>query len=115
MRDFRPVEDKWFARWEELGLHRTAERPKRKYYVLEMFAYPSGDIHIGPFRNYTIGDIAARYRMMTGWDVLRPWGWDSFGQPAEGAAIKRGNIHPREWTIDNIETGNATLKRMALT
>src|SRR5262245_43357067 len=115
MTDFKTLEAKWFARWEEQKLHHTPEKPKKKYYVLEMFAYPSGDIHMGHFRNYTIGDIPARYRMMAGYDVLHPFGWDAFGQPAEGAAIKRGNIHPREWTINNIETGNKTLKRMALT
>ena len=114
MIDFRELESKWFKKWEEARLHRTPDRPKRKYYVLEMFAYPSGDIHMGHFRNYTIGDIAARHRMMEGYDVLHPFGWDAFGQPAEGAAIKRGNIHPREWTIANIETGKKTLQRMGI-
>src|SRR5258706_135757 len=114
MTDFKTIESKWFAKWDALRLHKTSDAPKKKFYVLEMFAYPSGDIHMGHFRNYTIGDIAARYRMMGGYDVLHPWGWDAFGQPAEGAAIKKGNISPRDWTINNIETGNATLKRMAL-
>ena len=114
MIDFRSIETEWFRRWEESKLHATPESPRRKYYVLEMFAYPSGDIHIGHLRNYMIGDIAARYRMMTGWDVLHPPGWDAFGQPAEGAAIKY-SIHPREWTIRNIETGRKTLQSMAVT
>ena len=114
MVDFRAIEKDWFARWEEWRINDTPPAPRRKYFVMEMFAYPSGDIHMGHFRNYTIGDIAARYRMMAGWDVLHPFGWDAFGQPAEGAAIKRGNIHPREWTIENIETGKKTLQRMAL-
>jgi leucyl-tRNA synthetase len=78
-----------------------------------MFAYPSGDIHMGHFRNYTIGDVVSRVRMMKGFDVLHPFGWDAFGLPAEGAAIKRG-IHPREWTVGNIETGKKTLQKMAI-
>ncbi len=111
--DFRAIEEKWRRQWAERDLYRTPEPPKRKYYVLEMFAYPSGDIHIGHFRNYSIGDVAARYRMMAGHDVLHPFGWDAFGQPAEGAAIKHG-IAPRTWTIRNIETGKKTLQRMAI-
>ena len=93
--DFKAQEEKWHARWEEMGLYRTSDSPQNKYYVLEMFAYPSGDIHIGHFRNYSIGDVAARYEMMRGKDVLHPFGWDAFGQPAEGAAIKH-KIHPGE-------------------
>ncbi len=115
---FRETEDKWMKLWNDpkgLNSYRTSPDPKRKYYVLEMFAYPSGDIHMGHFRNYTIGDIPARYRMMQGYDVLHPFGWDAFGQPAEGAAIKKGNILPRDWTLGNIATGRATLQRMALT
>ncbi len=111
--DFRALEEKWSRRWAEADLYRTPSPPRRKYYVLEMFAYPSGDIHMGHFRNYTIGDVAARYRMMKGDDVLHPFGWDAFGLPAEGAAIKRG-IHPREWTLGNIETGKKTLRKMAI-
>jgi leucyl-tRNA synthetase len=114
MVDFKSIESEWFRRWDEEKLHETPSAPKRKYFVLEMFAYPSGDIHVGHLRNYMIGDICARYRMMTGWDVLHPPGWDAFGQPAEGAALKY-KIHPREWTIRNIETGRATLQRMAVT
>ncbi|MBI2933835.1 MAG: leucine--tRNA ligase [Planctomycetes bacterium] len=112
--DFRALEEKWRGRWADTRLHHTADQPRRKYTVLEMFAYPSGDIHMGHFRNYTIGDVVARFKMIQGFDVLHPFGWDAFGQPAEGAAIKRGNIHPREWTIQNIETGKKTLQRMAL-
>jgi len=111
--DFRSLEEKWQRRWAEAGLWRTPDPPRRKYYVLEMFAYPSGDIHMGHFRNYTIGDVVARYRRMRGFDVLHPFGWDAFGLPAEGAALKRG-IHPRAWTIANIETGKKTLQRMAI-
>jgi leucyl-tRNA synthetase len=111
--DFRPLEEKWQKRWADGNLHRTPAEPRRKYYVLEMFAYPSGDIHMGHFRNYTIGDVVSRVRMMKGFDVLHPFGWDAFGLPAEGAALKRG-IHPREWTIGNIETGKKTLQKMAI-
>jgi leucyl-tRNA synthetase len=112
--DFRALEARGQQRWAQIGLGRTPESPRRKYYVLEMFAYPSGDIHMGHFRNYSIGDAVARYRMMKGDDVLHPFGWDAFGLPAEGAAIKR-KIHPREWTLGNIETGKKTLQRMAVT
>ena len=113
MVDFRAIESEWFRLWEESKLHDTAAAPRKKFYVLEMFAYPSGDIHVGHLRNYMIGDVAARYRMMTGWDVLHPPGWDAFGQPAEGAAIKY-STHPRDWTLRNIETGRKTLQRMAV-
>jgi leucyl-tRNA synthetase len=112
--DFNAIEAKWRARWEQAGLFRTPARPRKKLYVLEMFAYPSGDIHLGHFRNYSIGDVVARHRVMAGYDVLHPFGWDAFGQPAEGAAIKHG-IHPRDWTLKNIQTGRETLKNMALT
>lgn len=107
------LEPKWLARWRESGLHRTPADPKRKYYVVEMLPYPSGDIHMGHFRNYSIGDAVARFRRMQGYDVLYPFGWDAFGQPAEQAAIKH-RLHPRDWTIRNIETGRATLQRMGL-
>jgi leucyl-tRNA synthetase len=111
--DFKSIEAKWQARWAGQDLARTPEKPKRKYYVLEMFAYPSGDIHMGHFRNYSIGDAAARYRMMKGDDVLHPFGWDAFGLPAEQAAIKN-RLHPGTWTRKNIETGKKTLQRMAI-
>jgi leucyl-tRNA synthetase len=111
--DFKAIEAEGRALWEASGLHRTPAQPERKRYILEMFAYPSGDIHIGHFRNYTIGDVVARHRMMRGDDILHPFGWDAFGLPAEGAAIKR-KILPREWTIGNIETGRKTLQTMAL-
>jgi leucyl-tRNA synthetase len=111
--DFKALEAKWQGRWAEEDLSRTPEKPRRKYYVLEMFAYPSGDIHMGHFRNYSIGDAAARYRMMKGDDVLHPFGWDAFGLPAEQAAIKN-KLHPGTWTRKNIETGKKTLQRMAI-
>jgi leucyl-tRNA synthetase len=111
--DFKSLEAKGHRRWAEAGLFATAAEPKRKYYVLEMFAYPSGDIHMGHFRNYSIGDAVARYRMMKGDDVLHPFGWDAFGLPAEQAAIKN-NLHPRAWTLANVETGKKTLQRMGI-
>jgi leucyl-tRNA synthetase len=106
--DFRTLEDKWRARWAERGEDFTPAHPSRKFYCLEMFAYPSGDIHLGHFRNYSVGDVVARLRRMQGYDVLHPFGWDAFGLPAEEAAIKRG-VHPRAWTMENIEVSRATL------
>jgi len=113
--NFRDIEPKWQKKWEETGLFKTdtGQPPKNKYYDLVMFAYPSGDIHIGHFRNYTIGDALARYKKMRGFDVFHPFGWDAFGLPAEEAAIKHG-IHPRQWTLDNIERSRATLKRVGI-
>ena len=111
--DLIPIEDKWRRRWTERGDDTTPGKPRRKFYCLEMFAYPSGDIHMGHFRNYSVGDVVARLRRMQGFDVLHPFGWDAFGLPAEEAAIKRG-IHPREWTLKNIEASRATLKRCSI-
>ncbi len=111
--DFRALEAEGHRRWAEAKLFATPADPKRKYYVLEMFAYPSGDIHMGHFRNYSIGDAVARYRMMRGDDVLHPFGWDAFGLPAEQAAIKN-SLHPRAWTLANVETGKKTLQRMGI-
>jgi leucyl-tRNA synthetase len=111
--DFKEVEARWQRFWDETRLFRAPEKPGRKDYVLEMFAYPSGDIHMGHFRNYSVGDAIARHRMMLGHDVLHPFGWDAFGLPAENAAIKRG-IHPSEWTLRNIETGRNTLKALGI-
>ena len=113
MQNFREIEDKWRRKWEEWGLYRTPENPQKKFYLLEMFAYPSGDIHIGHFRNYTLGDVVWRYLRMNGYDLLHPFGWDAFGLPAEQAAIKRG-LPPRKWTIGNIETGKKTLQRLGI-
>jgi leucyl-tRNA synthetase len=113
--DFRTIEAKWQKYWEETGLNRAPETadPRNKFYMLVMFAYPSGDIHMGHFRNYIIGDAVARRQMMLGKSVLHPFGWDAFGLPAERAAIQRG-IHPEEWTLGNIEVSRATLQKVGI-
>jgi len=108
--DFKEIEAKWQKYWAETGLYTAPEKPGReKFYMLVMFAYPSGDIHMGHFRNYIIGDAVARYQMMLGKEVIHPFGWDAFGLPAERAAIKHG-LHPAEWTKKNIEISRNTLK-----
>ncbi len=112
--NFRETEAKWQRIWEEAKAFQVREDPKRpKYYVLEMFPYPSGRIHMGHVRNYTLGDLLARYKMAKGFNVLHPMGWDAFGMPAENAAIQAG-IHPTKWTYENIDTMKAQLKVMGL-
>ena len=117
MAEFHPedFEEKWQRYWEEHRLMRAPDLPdaSRKLYLLVMFAYPSGDIHMGHFRNYAIGDAIARYHLMCGRHVLYPFGWDAFGLPAEEAAIKRG-LNPREWTLNNIRISRETLKRCGI-
>jgi leucyl-tRNA synthetase len=110
--NFAAVEEKWQKVWDEKGsfLNRV-DKNRPKYYVLEMFPYPSGRIHMGHVRNYTIGDIMARYRRMKGYNVFHPMGWDSFGLPAENAAIKN-NTPPFRWTSENIENMKAQLKKL---
>ncbi len=113
-RQYEPheIEEKWQAVWDAEGLYSVTEDPdKPKKYVLEMFPYPSGDIHMGHVRNYSIGDVVARFSTMNGHSVLHPIGWDAFGLPAENAAIKNAT-HPAKWTYANIETQAASFRRM---
>jgi leucyl-tRNA synthetase len=110
---FKEIESKWQKTWEESKIYQAPDHPEKKYYLLVMFAYPSGDIHIGHFRNFIIGDTVARYKMMNGYQVLHPFGWDAFGLPAEIAAIKR-KIHPKEWTLQNMKVSDTTLKRCGI-
>ncbi|MGE3142680.1 MAG: leucine--tRNA ligase [Hyphomonadaceae bacterium] len=113
----REVEPKWRARWAEADLFRALPPAEAqgmpKAYVLEMFPYPSGDIHVGHLRNYSMGDVVARYRRACGYNVLHPMGWDAFGLPAENAAIDRG-AHPREWTLGNIRQMGEQMRALGL-
>ena len=112
--DFKAIEKKWQKVWEEEKAFKVEEDyDKEKYYVLEMFPYPSGKLHMGHVRNYSIGDVVARFKKMDGYNVLHPMGWDSFGLPAENAAIKNG-IHPFTWTNDNIEDMHRQLNTLGL-
>jgi leucyl-tRNA synthetase len=114
--DFRTAEPRWQRAWAERGCFRVDDVPtgnKPKYYVMEMFPYPSGKIHMGHVRNYTLGDVVARYKRARGCAVMHPMGWDAFGLPAENAARER-NIHPATWTWENIANMRAELQRMGL-
>jgi leucyl-tRNA synthetase len=114
--EYRPqeLEKKWQARWTKARAFEVTEDPaKRKFYCLEMFAYPSGHAHVGHVRNYMIGDIMARTMRMRGYNVLHPFGWDAFGLPAENAAIKN-NVHPEKWTLDNISHMKGQLQRLGI-
>ncbi|MBQ3390436.1 MAG: leucine--tRNA ligase [Firmicutes bacterium] len=112
--DFKTIESKWQKKWEEANLFKTTEDDsKEKYYVLEMFPYPSGKLHMGHVRNYSIGDVVARFKHMAGYNVLHPMGYDAFGLPAENAAIKNG-VEPAKWTWSNMAEMTTQLKRMGL-
>src|ERR1700727_3761037 len=108
------AEAKWQKIWDERGIFATRnEDVRNKYYVLEMFPYPSGRIHMGHVRNYTMGGVVARVKRAMGVDVLHPMGWDAFGMPAENAAIER-KVHPKTWTYQNIDAMKKQLKSMGL-
>lgn len=113
--DFKKIEKKWQKKWREDGQYDmdTRDDTKTKYYCLEMLPYPSGKIHMGHVRNYSIGDVVARFKKMEGYNVLHPMGWDSFGLPAENAAIKNG-VHPHKWTMANIEEMKEHLNLLGL-
>jgi len=109
----RLIEKKWRENWENEDLFRTEKNDAPKYYALEMFPYPSGNLHMGHVRNYSIGDVVARFKKMNGYNVLHPMGWDAFGLPAENAAIKHG-IHPHKWTMSNIDNMREQLKQLGI-
>lgn len=110
----RQTEPLWQKHWDEEKIYETQnDDPREKYYVLEMFPYPSGRIHMGHVRNYAMGDVVARYRRAKGYNVLHPMGWDAFGMPAENAAMQN-KVHPGEWTYKNIDTMRRQLKSMGL-
>ncbi len=110
--NFEEIEKKWQRIWEEKKVFEVSEDPARpKFYCLEMYPYPSGRIHMGHVRNYSIGDVIARFKKMKGFNVLHPIGWDALGLPAENAAIKHG-IHPKKWTLDNVDYMRSQLKKM---
>ena len=112
--NFKIIEKKWQSYWEKKKIFKASiDKKKQKFYCLEMFPYPSGKIHMGHVRNYTIGDVLARYKSMQNYNVLHPMGWDSFGMPAENAA-KQNKLDPKTWTEKNIETMKTQLKQLGL-
>ncbi len=111
--DFKDIESKWQARWDAEKLYRVDDVKEPTYYCLEMFPYPSGKLHMGHVRNYSIGDVLARFKTMKGYNVLHPMGWDAFGLPAENAAIKN-NVPPSVWTTSNIAAMKEQFKQLGL-
>ena len=112
--NFKVIETKWQKFWEENNYFSSkVDKTKQKFYCLEMFPYPSGKIHMGHVRNYTIGDVLARFKTLQGYNVLHPMGWDSFGMPAENAA-RQNNLSPKDWTESNISTMKSQLKKLGL-